>query len=116
MTDEQFKDAVSWFRSSIRRRCEHASSPGLQTILHRHQRPARPRRWAVAAVFVSLILAAIPVSYERTREKQRSTEQEMTQQEMAKRDREDAILLQKVNAGLSRAVARPMEPLMGETR
>lgn len=104
MNDEQFKDAVAWFRSSIRYQGDHTEIPELRTILRKVETPffARSLRWAVVAV-VALILGAIPVSYERTREQQRAAEQE----------RQDALLLEKVNAGISRTVPRSMEPLLG---
>ena len=104
MNEDQFKEAVSWFRSSIRRQGDQSEIPELQTIMRKREMPfsARPMRWAVA-VAVALMLGAIPVSYERTREQQRAAEQA----------KEDALLLEKVNAGLSRTVPRSMEPLLG---
>ena len=104
MNDEGFKDAATSFRSSIRHQGDRAEIPELQTILRKAETPffARSLRWAVAAVVV-LILGAIPVSYERTREQQRAAEQAG----------EDALLLEKVNAGISRTVPRSMEPLLG---
>lgn len=109
MNEDQLKDAIAAFRGSIRRQGDQMESPGLEAILKREQVSRRPRplRWVVTAAVV-LVLGAIPVSYERSREQQRAAEQA----------REDAILLQKVNAGLSRTVPRSLEPLLGweETR
>jgi hypothetical protein len=96
----EFKDAIATFRSSIRYQGDQAEIPGLEALARRQQ--ARPLRWVVTAAVV-LILGAIPVSYERTREQQRAAEQA----------REDAVLLEKVNAGLSRTVPRSLEPLLG---
>jgi hypothetical protein len=104
MNEDQFKQAIAAFRSSMRDQGDRAESPGLQAILqgeHANRRP-RPVRWVVAAV-VMLILGAIPVSHERARQQQRATEQA----------REDALLLERVNAGISRAVPRSLEPLLG---
>jgi hypothetical protein len=116
MNDEQFKDAGAWFRSAIRHQGDYAEIPEIQAILQlKHNRkpagrPAADRevrptfllRWVIAVVGV-LILGAIPVSYEHTREQQRAAEQA----------REDTLLLEKVNAGISRTVPRSMEPLLG---
>jgi hypothetical protein len=63
--------------------------------------PARPLpvRWALAAAAL-LVLAAVPI-YRNAQERQR-------QAEIA---RADALLLEQVDAEVSRAVPRPMEPL-----
>jgi hypothetical protein len=63
--------------------------------------PARPLpvRWALVAAAL-LVLAAVPI-YRNARERQR-------QAEIA---RADALLLEQVDAEVSRAVPRPMEPL-----
>jgi hypothetical protein len=104
MNEDQFKDAIAAFRGSMRQQGDLIESPGLEAIL----RPApaagrlRPVRWVVTTAVV-LILGAIPVSYERSREQQRAAEQA----------KEDALLLEKVNAGLSRTVPRSLEPLLG---
>jgi hypothetical protein len=126
MNDEQFKDAVAWFRSSIRHQGDQAEIPEIQAIRNvgrtsrsawdvlvprkpagrpaadREVRPTFLLRWVIAVVGV-LILGAISVSYERTREQQRAAEQA----------REDTLLLEKINAGISRTVPRSMEPLLG---
>ena len=64
--------------------------------------PARPLpvRWALVAATL-LILAAVPV-YRNVQDRQR-------QAEIA---RADALLLEQVDAEVSRAVPRPMEPLV----
>ncbi len=64
-------------------------------------RPTFLLRWVIAVVGV-LILGSIPVSYEHAREQQRAAQA-----------REDALLLEKVNAAISRTVPRSMEPLLG---
>jgi len=56
-------------------------------------------RWALAGV-VLIILLVVPV-YKNSREQKRAREA-----------MEDALLLEQVNASLSRAVPAPMEPLM----
>ena len=64
--------------------------------------PARPLpvRWALVAATL-LVLAAVPI-YRNAQDRQR-------QAEMA---RADALLLEQVDAEVSRAVPRPMEPLV----
>jgi len=64
--------------------------------------PARPRplRWALVAAAL-LALAAVPI-YRNVQDRQR-------QAEIA---RADALLLEQVDAEVSRAVPRPMEPLV----
>jgi hypothetical protein len=109
MNEDQFamneiRDAIASFRSSMRHEGDQTESPGLEAILQRDAASRGPRtlRWvAVAAVVV--ILGAIPFSYQRTREQQ---------QRAAAQAREDALLLEKVNAGLSRTVPRSLEPLL----
>lgn len=109
MNEDQFNDAIAAFRGSIRHQGDQTEIPGLEAILQRERAPRRPRpvRWVVTTAVV-LILGAIPVSYEHSREQQRAAEEA----------REDAVLLEKVNAGLSRTVPRSMEPLVkwGELR
>jgi hypothetical protein len=60
----------------------------------------RPSRWA-SVVAALLLLAAIPI-YTNSRDRRRAAE-------MA---RADALLLEQVDAGISRAVPAPMEPLV----
>ncbi len=104
MNDEEFKDGMSWFRGLIRYEGDQAEIP-MQIVRRPVRVPPSPLRWVVVGV-VLLALGAIP--YERIREQQRAAEQA----------REDALLLEKVNAGISRMVPRSMEPLLGlgETR
>jgi hypothetical protein len=99
MNDEQFKEGISWFRGLIRYQGDQAEIP-TQIARTPVPVPRSPLRWVVAAVAL-LALGAIP--YERAREQQRAAEQA----------REDALLLEKVNAGISRTVPRSMEPLLG---
>jgi hypothetical protein len=104
MNDEEFKEGISWFRGLIRYQGDRAEIPA-QIVRTPSRVPWSPLRWIVAAVAL-LALGAIP--YERTREQQRAAEQA----------REDTLLLEKINAGISRTVPRSMEPLLGrgETR
>lgn len=96
-----FREAIAQFRHSIHREGERNGSPGLPAILSRERRAASLRvRWAAAAV-VALMLAAVP-AYENVLQRQREAEQEKA----------DTLLLQQVNAGLSRSVPRAMTPLM----
>ena len=96
--------ALALFRGSVR----HWSS--RQVRIPRPLAPTRrsrgyparplPMRWALAAVAL-LVLAAVPV-YRNVQDRQR-------QAELA---RADALLLEQVDAEVSRAVPRPMEPLV----
>jgi hypothetical protein len=96
-----FREAIAEFRHSIHREGERNGSPGLQAILSRDRRAKGLRlRWAAAAA-VALMLAAVP-TYENVQQRQREAEQEKA----------DTLLLQQVNAGLSRSVPRAMTPLM----
>ena len=60
----------------------------------------RPLRWALVAAAL-LVLAAVPI-YRNVQDRQRQAE----------RARADALLLEQVDAEVSRAVPRPMEPLV----
>ncbi len=60
----------------------------------------QPMRWALIAAAL-LMLVAIPI-YQGAKEKQRRVE----------RAKADALLLEQVDAGVSRAVPQPMEPLL----
>jgi hypothetical protein len=89
--------ALGLFRGSVR----HWSD--LQVRVPRPLAPGprpHPVRWALAAAAL-LVLAAVPV-YRSAQDRQR-------QAEIA---RADALLLEQVDAEVSRAVPRPMEPLV----
>jgi hypothetical protein len=97
-----FRETLTRFRDAVREQGEQSRSPGFRAILeHERERRSIRMRWAVAAVVV-LLLGAIPV-YKNAQERQREAEQEKA----------DALLLEQVNAGLSRSVPRAMAPLMG---
>jgi hypothetical protein len=104
------REALSRFRDAVHREAERSESPGLQAILA-GERPAKDLRfrWAVAAS-VALAVGAIPAyvhSYESARERQREAAQ-------AEADATaDSLLVEQVNAGLSRSVPRAMTPLAG---
>lgn len=87
--------ALTQFRASVRlwadrESSEHPARPGFRW---------RPARWAWVAAIL-LMVAAIPI-YRDVRDRERKAE-------MAKAD---AALLEQVDAGVSRAIAAPMEPL-----
>jgi hypothetical protein len=84
-------DALAQFRSAVR---QAGDTPRLPLI-----EPAAPygRRWALAALI--LIAASWPVY------------RAVTEHRRAEAARADAILLEQVDAGVSRTIARPMEPL-----
>ena len=95
--------ALSMYRSSVRQWSERQT--GLERANAwkpegRGFRMPQPMRWALIAAAL-LILVAIPL-YRGAQEKQRRAE-------MAKAD---ALLLEQVDAGISRAVPQPMEPLL----
>ena len=95
--------ALGLFRGSMRHwssRQSRAEPPAMGSILPvRRGSWAQPLRWALVAAAL-LVLAAVPV-YRNVQERQR-------QAEIA---RADALLLEQVDAEVSRAVPRPMEPL-----
>jgi hypothetical protein len=95
-----FRESIAEFREAMRREGESAESPGLHGILERGRARAGARfRWPLAAA-VLLVVGAVPLW--------RSAEQ---RRELA-RERADELLMQQVNASLSRGVPRAMEPLL----
>lgn len=70
--------------------------PSLEEIVRRGERVLH-LRWAAAAM-VALTLGAIPVYRDARRQEQ---------------ERADVLLMEKVNAALSRPVPRALAPLMG---
>jgi hypothetical protein len=99
----RMETALGLFRGSVRQWSdgqERADPPAVDDILAaRRGSGIRPVRWALVAAAL-LVLAAAPV-YRNARERRR-------QAEIA---RADALLLEQVDAEVSRAVPRPMEPL-----
>ena len=98
------ESAMTRFRDSVRDCGERYGSvrlslPARQPAI-RLGFLARPSRWASVAAAL-LLLAAIPI-YTNSRDRRREAE-------MA---RADAALLEQVDAGISRAVPEPMEPLV----
>ena len=96
--------ALGQFRSSVRHWSEgqsRAEAPAIGSILAaRRGSRIQPMRWALVAATL-LVLAAVPI-YRNVQDRQR-------QAEIA---RADALLLEQVDAEVSRAVPRPMEPLV----
>jgi hypothetical protein len=96
-----FREGLTGFRDALRREGERSQSPGLRVILERERRAKSVRlRWVAASAVAALTLGAIP-AYERT-QRQRAAEQESA----------DSLLMEQVNAGLSRSVPRAMAPLV----
>jgi hypothetical protein len=95
--------ALGLFRGSVRHwsgRQSRAEAPAIASIFPaRRGSRVRPMRWALVAAAL-LVLAAVPI-YRNAQERQR-------QAEIA---RADALLLEQVDAEVSRTVPRPMEPL-----
>jgi hypothetical protein len=96
--------ALGLFRGSVRHWSSgqsRAEPPAIGSISPARRGPSiQPMRWALAAVTL-LVLAAVPI-YRNAQDRQR-------QAEIAKAD---ALLLEQVDAEVSRAVPRPMEPLV----
>jgi len=93
-----FRQVVSRFREAVQREGERTEAPGLQTILTRERRAVSLRlRWAAAVV---VMLAVIPVY------------QNVQRQREAAQETADELLMEQVNAGLSRSVPRAMAPLL----
>lgn len=93
--------AIALFRVSVRDCGELYGRPNVFLPSKGRRVPflARPSRWASVAAAL-LLLAAIPV-YTNFRDRRRAAE-------MAR----DAVLLEQVDAEISRAVPAPMEPLV----
>lgn len=95
-----FREALTHFRDSLHDAGEKNESPGLPGILAYEHQVRRVRlRWVAAAAMV-LVLAAVG-SYPTARQQRRAAEQA----------RADALVLERVNAGLARPVPRAMAPL-----
>ena len=96
--------ALALFRGSVRHWSEgqsRAEPPAIGNILPaRRGSWAQPLRWALVAATL-VVLAAVPV-YRNVQDRQRQAEDA----------RADALLLEQVDAEVSRAVPRPMEPLV----
>ena len=96
--------ALALFRGSVRHWSDgqsRAVPPAIGSILSaRRGSWAQPLRWALVAATL-LVLAAVPV-YRNVQDRQRQAEAAMA----------DALLLEQVDAEVSRAVPRPMEPLV----
>jgi uncharacterized protein YlxW (UPF0749 family) len=98
----EFRKGLAEFRAAMHEEGERSRVPSLQEILERRQpAPVLQFRWAVAAM-VALTLGAVPV-YRDTQQRQREADQE----------RADVLLMDKVNAALSRPVPRALAALMG---
>ncbi len=95
---EQFRESLGFFRASVREVAVQADQ--VQTVF---RAPSRGRRWftgAVAAAALLAILAWLPI-YKAHEDRQKAAEVA----------RQDAELLQQVDAELSSEVAGPMKPL-----
>jgi hypothetical protein len=90
---------LALFRGSLRHGSEALRPPALDWSGVRQGRSIirRPLAWAVAAA--ALLLAALPIYQAQTARYERETA------------RADAALLEQVDAGISRAIAPPMESL-----
>ena len=98
----EFREAVTGFRNAMREEGERNVCPGLQTMLHparREELPAalgRRRRG-------DFVNARGRFLFTRREQRQREAAQE----------RSDMLLLEQINAGLSRSVSPAMAPLLG---
>lgn len=86
------------FRSAMHAAGAHSEIPSLQAILRRES--VLQFRWAAAAMVV-IGLCSVPIY----RDAQQRTQEQA-----------DAMLMEKVNAALSRSVPRALSPLMGAMR
>jgi hypothetical protein len=97
-----FQEALARFRGAMIQEGERNHSPGIQDILELERR-STGRQWQWATLMLLLLgLCAIPAYVH-----------EQSQHGKAARERADAILSERVDAGLSRSVPRAMAPLMG---
>jgi predicted anti-sigma-YlaC factor YlaD len=87
----QFRSALTGFRTSL----ENSPVPAVS----RKQSSQRLSRWVLASAALSLMVAA-PMYWNAR------------QQRAAEQAKADELLLERVNAGLSRSVPASMEPLM----
>jgi hypothetical protein len=95
--------ALAQFRGSVRHwsgRQSRAQPPAVGSILPAADSATHPMRWTLVAAAL-LVLVAVPI-YRNMQDSER-------QAEIA---RADALLLEQVDAEVSRAVPRPMEPLV----
>jgi len=88
---DQLQTALTGFRASL----EQLPVPAVNRIAARQALP----RWILAAAALSL-LAAMPLYWN------------VRQERAAEQARADELLLQRIDAGLSRSVPASMEPLM----
>jgi hypothetical protein len=96
--------ALGLFRDSVRHWSSgqsRAEPPAIGSVLPARRGPRiQPMRWALVAAAL-VVLAAVPI-YRNVQDRQRQAEAA----------RADALLLEQVDAEVSRAVPRPMEPLV----
>jgi hypothetical protein len=100
---DRLEAALALFRGSVRHwsgRQSRAEPPAIASMSPAQGSRIQPMRWALVAAAL-LVLAAVPI-YRNAQDRQR-------QAEIA---RADALLLEQVDAEVSRAVPRPMEPLV----
>ena len=101
----RFHDPVSTFRTVMQNWSDRENAPRLADVsvfLSRSRRFANPLwRWAPAGLAI-IILSAIPIYIQ----------QQKLQSELEQATREDVLLMDAVNAHLSRTIPAPMEPIM----
>jgi hypothetical protein len=92
----EFQNALTGFRRSLE------TSP-VPAVSYSRTRQTLPR-WILAAAALAIMVAA-PVYWNARHQRE-------TEHSMAEQTETDDLLLERVNAGLSRAVPSSMEPLM----
>ncbi len=94
------RDEIALLESALRefRGAVHACAVPTVLVLSPKRRLRRAVSWALTAVAASMLLVAVPVYRHR--------------QQAAETARADAILLDQVDAEVSQAVPRPMQPLV----
>jgi hypothetical protein len=94
MEVERLRSSLELFRGSVRGWSEEQRAVTVPQVCSVGK--SHGWRWATAAAAIALVMGAIPV---------------YQQQKRAEMARQDAMLLEQVDAELSESVARPMQPL-----
>jgi len=116
---QRFEAPVAAFRSTMLDWSDRVSAPRIEGVLTVHQRPQAIYklfwRWAAVGTAV-LLLTAIPIYRQRQELMQRKANDLETSQlppiDAPDDANADGVLMDAVNAHLSRTIPAPMEPIM----